>query len=149
MPINQYKGRIVSATQVTPQTYGASGEWSLNQQFQSAGAGTWPLQPLAISRSLRFNSADSAYLNRTPAGAGTLNTWTFSFWMKRGTLGVNNYIYNSGTVNQQGTISFASDNKLYCTAFNSTGANAGWASTAVFRDPSAWYRSEEQTSELQ
>ena len=35
-----------------------------------------------ISRSLRFNSADSAYLNRTPASAGNRKTWTQSFWIK-------------------------------------------------------------------
>jgi hypothetical protein len=29
-----------------------------------------------IERSLRFNSADSAYLNRTPASAGNRQTWT-------------------------------------------------------------------------
>jgi hypothetical protein len=29
-----------------------------------------------IERSLRFNSADSAYLNRTPGSAGNRKTWT-------------------------------------------------------------------------
>jgi hypothetical protein len=32
-----------------------------------------------IERSLRFNSADSAYLNRTPASASNRKTWTWSF----------------------------------------------------------------------
>ena len=35
-----------------------------------------------ISRSLRFNSADSAYLNRTPASASNQKTWTWSGWVK-------------------------------------------------------------------
>jgi hypothetical protein len=39
-----------------------------------------------ISRSLRFNSADSAYLSRTPASAGDRKTWTWSGWVKRGSL---------------------------------------------------------------
>ena len=36
-----------------------------------------------IDRSLRFNSADSAYLNRTPSSAGNRKTtWTLAFWVK-------------------------------------------------------------------
>ena len=36
-----------------------------------------------IERSLRFNSADSAYLNRTPSSASNRRTWTLSFWVKK------------------------------------------------------------------
>ena len=36
-----------------------------------------------ISRSLRFNSGDYAYLNRTPSSAGNRRTWTWSGWVKR------------------------------------------------------------------
>ena len=36
-----------------------------------------------IGRSLRFNSADSAYLDRTPSSAGNRRTWTWSGWVKR------------------------------------------------------------------
>ncbi len=36
-----------------------------------------------ISRSLRFNSADSAFLSRTPASAGNRKTWTWAGWVKR------------------------------------------------------------------
>ena len=34
--------------------------------------------PYEIEQSLRFNSADSAYLNRTPGSAGNRKTWTWS-----------------------------------------------------------------------
>ena len=37
-----------------------------------------------MTNSLVFNQADSAVLKRTPASASNRNTWTFSFWMKRG-----------------------------------------------------------------
>ena len=36
-----------------------------------------------IQRSLRFNSADSAHLSRTPSSAGNRKTWTWSGWFKR------------------------------------------------------------------
>jgi hypothetical protein len=48
-------------------------------QMAAAGAGG----DYQISRSLRFNSADSAYLSRTPASAGDRKTWTWSGWVKR------------------------------------------------------------------
>ena len=40
-----------------------------------------------INNSLRFRSSASAYLNRTPASAGNRKTWTWSGWVKRGTIG--------------------------------------------------------------
>ena len=35
-----------------------------------------------IERSLRFNSADSAYLSKNFASAGNRKTWTWSGWVK-------------------------------------------------------------------
>ena len=46
--------------------------------FQTAaGAGT-----LTLQKSVRFNSADSAHLTRTPSSAGNRKTFTFSCWVK-------------------------------------------------------------------
>ena len=39
-----------------------------------------------LERSLRFRSSASAYLNRTPASAGSRTTWTYSIWVKLGLL---------------------------------------------------------------
>jgi hypothetical protein len=36
-----------------------------------------------ISRSLRFNGADTAYLNRTPSVAGNRKKWTWAGWVKQ------------------------------------------------------------------
>ena len=36
-----------------------------------------------ITKSLRFNSGDSGYLDRTPSSAGNRKTWTWSGWIKR------------------------------------------------------------------
>jgi hypothetical protein len=96
-----------------------------------------------ISRSLRFNSADSAYLNRTPASAGDRKTWTFSFWIKRTTLGTNQDILDvlSGSAgNPRGYIQFTASD-TFDVQFNSSGSS--WdttvTTTAVFRDVSSWY----------
>jgi hypothetical protein len=94
-----------------------------------------------ISRSLRFNSSDSAYLSRTPASAGNRKTWTLSLWVKRSAIGTNNELFTAGTNVVSGP---AAQIALR------TGSDIRWFSysgafqlelitTQVFRDPSAWY----------
>ena len=41
-----------------------------------------------VERSLRFNSSDSAYLERTPSSAGNRKTNTLSAWVKRGSASI-------------------------------------------------------------
>lgn len=54
--------------------------------------------PLQVQRSLRFNSADSAYLNRTPSVAGNRKTWTWSGWVKRSALTASDNVHLFGTL---------------------------------------------------
>jgi hypothetical protein len=88
-----------------------------------------------IERSLRFNSADSAYLNRTPASASNRRTWTFSFWFKRGLIS-DNVIFGSRNAGATylGYIGFQSDKFDF--QFGTTGNRLQDA--AVRRDPGAW-----------
>jgi len=99
-----------------------------------------------ISRSLRFNSADSAYLNRTPASAGNRRTWTWSAWIKRSNLNSSGEkaIFIVGTTLNEGgyfNIAFSSD-KFVC----GTGAAELRATTAVYRDISALLVGLEKTA---
>jgi hypothetical protein len=95
----------------------------------SGGAGAAGYQ---IDRSLRFNSADSAYLNRTPSSAGNRKTWTWSGWVKRSTEGNVDHVFNADGYT---LFYFFSDHKL-----DFDGGGAGAFSTArAFRDYSAWY----------
>jgi len=90
-----------------------------------------------IDRSLRFRSSASAYLNRTPASAGNRKTWTWSGWVKRGSLGANQVLMSSdvGTsVNTWMEFGFDTSDKFYLSSYS--GART---TTSVFRDPSAWY----------
>ena len=94
-----------------------------------------------IARSVRLRSSASAYLNRTPASAGSLTTWTWSGWLKRGTLSasLNIPIFSAGTSGTNDTnITFNSD---IIDWFNRNGGsiNGRLNTTQVFRDPSAWY----------
>lgn len=93
-----------------------------------------------IDRSLRFRSSASAYLNRTPASAGNRQKWTWSGWVKKGSLnnggsqwiwGANNTVLDSIVldINANGT----------CNLSASINSADVFYTTASYRDPSAWY----------
>jgi len=107
----------------------------------------WPVHPngllgvqgdsdtYRIERSLRFNSADSAYLTRT--FSGTPYTYTLSWWVKRGELSLEQTMFGSrqGASNPS-YIQLLSNNTIsIILGVNSTVLTT----TSVFRDPSAWY----------
>jgi hypothetical protein len=94
-----------------------------------------------IARSLRFNSADTATLTRTPASASNRKTWTWSGWVKRSVLGTKQGFFESYAGGAGLTAAgFETDNKIIAQLYD-TGANYNtvFASSAVFRDVNAWY----------
>lgn len=103
-----------------------------------AGASANQNKTYNIDRSLRFRSSAPAYLTRTPGSAGNRQKWTYSAWVKRGLLGSANQkmlcVFNGNNDNQLFEISFQND-KIYL-----EGYTVYWRiTTAVYRDPSAWY----------
>ena len=98
-----------------------------------------------IQRSLRFNSADSAFLNRTPASAGNRQRWTWSGWVKRSSLNTFQYFFNASPDSFNNTFSIASfgagasEDQLRFQDFQGGSQVANIRTTAVFRDVSAWY----------
>jgi len=95
-----------------------------------------------ISRSLRFNSSDSAYASRVPSSNGTsYTTWTFSCWVKRAALGSQQGIVAAGTnASDYFHFKFTSSDTLNALTGENGATNLNNASTtAVFRDLSAWY----------
>ena len=95
-----------------------------------------------LTRSLRFRSSASAYLNRTPGSASNRKTFTWSGWVKRGKLSASQGIFEavgSGGLAGKGTFfEFGSTNQLNVQLYDNT-YNTVWNTTAVYRDPSAWY----------
>jgi hypothetical protein len=96
-----------------------------------------------IENSLRFRASASAFLSRTPLTASNRRTWTWSGWVKRGNLGTAQVIFSAGITGNGNTntqLFFQTDNTLTFQDHNQGVTNfAVYTTTAVFRDPSAWY----------
>jgi len=62
-----YPGKVITKNQVTPTQTSATGVWTLDDAAAATRNNNWPVAgvPNPISKSLRFNSADSANLSRT------------------------------------------------------------------------------------
>ena len=94
-----------------------------------------------IEESLRFNASQSSYLSLTPASAGNRKTWTWSGWVKRGSLGSKQSIFGAGEYDGSPALTsvyFYTDDTVYLEYWDTTN-NPRKKTTQVFRDVSAWY----------
>jgi hypothetical protein len=92
-----------------------------------------------LTRSLRFRSSASASLSRTPGSATNRTTWTWSGWIKRGDVSTSEMTFFSAGTDGNNFTAFAwLSNNLFFQNYTS-GSQVTATSTAVFRDPSAWY----------
>ena len=94
-----------------------------------------------LENSLRFRSSATAYLSRTPTVAGNRKTWTWSAWVKRGALTTTQHIMMAGTsgVNDTGIYLSASRDDIGFYTRTSSTIQGFLITTAIYRDPSAWY----------
>ena len=103
------------------------------------GAGGSGTTPYTIDQSIRFNSGDSTYMQRTHGAGGNVDLFTVSFWFKRSTLGTEQYMFGSGAnVYNTADLMFNTSDQLtfwqYISAYQTR-----LITTQVFRDVSAWY----------
>jgi hypothetical protein len=89
-----------------------------------------------LRNSLRFRASADAYLSRTPASAGNQQTWTWSGWVKRGVLGSASTLISGGGTTGRLALFFNGSDQL---EIDVGGTGSFQTSTAVFRDPAAWY----------
>jgi hypothetical protein len=94
-----------------------------------------------ISRSVRTRSSASAYFNRTLTTPTNNLKWTWSGWLKRGTLSVANVPFGAGdgSSNNFGSLQFTTSDTLQFAQINAGSYNVQMITSAVFRDPAAWY----------
>ena len=93
-----------------------------------------------LENSLRFRSSASAYLSRTPTVAGNRKTFTISLWMK-GDLISSPALFQARAASPTGQPHFvlmSTNGSLYILDQNA-GTQAQIITTAVLRDPAAWY----------
>ena len=92
-----------------------------------------------LTKSLRFRSSASAYLNRTPASATNRKTWTWSAWVKRGGLSSNQSLFAVNATGDYQEFRFTASNTLQLILDASANNYAVEVPTVVWRDVSAWY----------
>jgi len=108
----------------------------LNNSIVPASAGGYE-----IDNSLRFNDDDSAYLSWTPSSDGNLKTFTISIWAKKSNLDTyfqlfNGYVGDGNTVRDG--LSINNGHEIEFLGYNG-GVDARYKTSALYRDPSAWY----------
>lgn len=94
-----------------------------------------------LTKSLRFRSSASAYLNRTPASAGNRKTWTWSAWVKRGAI-ADGVLFSVGTSGSSYFNLRFQDNsgvQEFSAVSENPSTDITLRTSQQFRDPSAWY----------
>ena len=95
----------------------------------------------SADNSCRFNDGDSAQLRKTPSSAGNQDRWTFSAWIKRGSLGITGKIFGCKTADPDSycQLSFrSSDDITFVNHYGGSSAGS-FVTNRIFRDTSAWY----------
>jgi hypothetical protein len=90
------------------------------------------------TKSLRFNKPDSAHLDKTFSSAGNRKKWTFAAWVKRSLFGASQRILRAVSGSTEAGIQFLSGEKIELYDY-SGGYTWQLNTSALFRDPSAWY----------
>ena len=116
-----------------------------NPLLLKKAADSTPADP--VTRSLRFNDGDNSHLYFDPTATHDSSTvYTFSCWAKLGEMDAESYeIFTAGdytSSTDQEVMYFGHDSNSKLRVWlrsTADGANTNYRSTAVFRDPSAWY----------
>ena len=137
MSNRQPNGGIIGKTNNVNLSAGASGVFSVAEAYNYQRRGLWPAaqlpSPFLIERSLRFRSGSSAYLTRTVANSSS-SSWTWSGWVKKSGQAVDTALFSGYKPSTPTQVYFTSADVIRWYE-----AGADFSTTAVYRDPSAWY----------
>ena len=105
--------------------------------FQTAAADA---AGFSLQKSVRFANGDSPYLNRTPSSASNRRTFTWAAWVKRGVIdaSASRTLFSAGAGGFDVDLIVFYGHKLQVLSAISS-INWNYVTTALFRDPSAWY----------
>jgi len=132
---------VVIISYASPQLFGGGTVTLSGGNVIHTFTSTGYLAPLKyVNNSLRFRSSATAYLNRTFVTPTSTTKWTWSGWVKRGTLGAAQTLFSGQVdVNNWGIIAFLSGDTLSFQQADSGSVTSTVTTTQVFRDPAAWY----------
>jgi len=105
-------------------------------------ANTLSSESYDVANSLMFDDGSSPYLTKTVSSGDDMTAFTFSFWVKRSTLGATQRIISSDQTDSKDMyIRFESNDQfgMYHRRTDSENVISGFQTAAVFRDTSAWY----------
>jgi len=108
----------------------------------SAAKTSGPSGAYALTKSLRFRASASAYLNRTYSSSQTnAQKGTYSFWIKRGQLGVRQVFLGAydGSATSGMSFEFTVTDNLLIQIPITTQSSPQIITNAVYRDASSWY----------
>ena len=91
-----------------------------------------------LTKSVRLRNSASANLTRTPSTSSNRQTWTWSAWVKRGSLDSIQYLFGHYSGVNLTALRFVASNAITFEYYDGTN-NPYFTTTQVFRDPSAWY----------
>ena len=92
-----------------------------------------------LTKSLRFRASASASLSRTPASAGNRQKWTWSGWVKRGLFNDQQVLFCGFVDTGNYTLINTYQDSFIFQAASASSIDAYQVTTAVLRDPAAWY----------
>ena len=101
-------------------------------------AGAADFYTYQIANSCRTHDDTSSSIRRTPSSDGNRQTWCISMWVKRAKVSETQFIFEAGTSGDSGSRlfwSFVAGDGIEV----SSGVTNYGTSTAIFRDPAAWY----------
>ena len=105
-------------------------------------ANTLSSESYDVANSLMFDDGSSPYLTKTVSSGDDMTAFTFSFWVKRSTLGATQRIISSDQTDSKDMyIRFESNDQfgMYHRRTDNDIVISGFQTAALFRDTSAWY----------
>lgn len=98
-----------------------------------------PIYATTIAKSLRFESAQTSVLTRTPSSASNRRTFTLSMWVKPTNIDTQTFLYSTGAnSNNRVQIAMEASGTLNVECKTGGSTQVHKTTTRLFRDPAAW-----------
>lgn len=132
-------GNLAAPAVVRPSQYFTAATYTGNGGGQRVGAVIPSTAGYSVARSLRFQSANSSNLSRTPAGATNRKTWTWSGWVKRSSATLQCLFTANASVNDALFLNINASGTITMNDLIVPTDYAYFTTSETFQDLSKWY----------